>query len=130
MYNLHYYAPTSSTLCAYLHFLTTRYNNPSTILNYFGGLNSSLARMGIDTSPFGAIDVLDFVQSIKTNIRHVPQRKTYSFSSNVGLDDRLFASGLRRPFPRFCGHHNVLLILEAVQCVPPATNLLMIPLVI
>lgn len=31
--------------------------------------------MGIDVSAFSSLNVIDFVQSIKTNIRHVPQRK-------------------------------------------------------
>lgn len=31
--------------------------------------------MGVDVTPFTCIDVLDVIQSIKTNIRHVPHRK-------------------------------------------------------
>lgn len=58
-----------------MQFLTVKYSNPSTILNYLGGVSTSLARMGVDISPFRSIDVADFVQSIKVNIRHIPHRK-------------------------------------------------------
>lgn len=75
LHNLRYDAPTVSSICAYLHYLTTKYNTPSTILNYFGSLCTLLTRIGADTSPFRSVDVADFIQSIKTNIRHVPDRK-------------------------------------------------------
>lgn len=74
-YSLQYDAPTVSSACAFLHYLTTKYANPSTILNYLGAVCSCLARIGADITPFRSLNIADFIQSIKTNIRHVPHRK-------------------------------------------------------
>lgn len=47
--------------------------------------------MGIDISPFRAVNVIDFVQSIKTNIRHVPQRKLpVSYQMLVSIIESLY----------------------------------------
>lgn len=58
-----------------MHFLVIKYKNPSTILNNFSSVYAVLTRMEIDISPFSTVNVRDFVQSIKQNIRHVPNRK-------------------------------------------------------
>lgn len=86
-----YDRPTVSTVCAFMHFLTTRYNNPSTILNYLGGVTTSLMRIGVDISPFRSIDVADFVQSVKVNIRHVTDRKLpVSYHMLVSIVDYVY----------------------------------------
>lgn len=72
---LQYDYPTISSICAFLHYLVLKYPNPSTILNNFGAVCSVLTRMNIDIRAFSSIHVRDFVQSIKQNIRHVPNRK-------------------------------------------------------
>lgn len=55
--------------------MTVHYQNPRTILNYVGGLTSVLRRLRIDVSPFYAIDVADFLSSIKNNVRHTPHKR-------------------------------------------------------
>lgn len=74
-HNLYYSCPSVSSICAFIHYLTIKYDKSTTIINAISGLASVLRRMGIDTSPFRSINVLDFVLSIKTNIRHVPFKR-------------------------------------------------------
>lgn len=62
--------PTVSSLCAFIHSLVVKYDNPSTILNYVASLASALKRLGADITPFRSVNVYDFMLSIKTNIRH------------------------------------------------------------
>lgn len=64
-----------SSLCAFIHHLTTVHDNPKTIVNYASNLCSVLKRLDIDVSPFRSINVLDFISSIKVNIRHTPNRR-------------------------------------------------------
>lgn len=54
--------PTVSSVCAFMHYLTLNYGNPSTILNYVASLASAY--------DFVYDYVYDFILSIKTNIRH------------------------------------------------------------
>lgn len=63
------------TLCAFIHRLTQLYPNPNTILNYVSSLSSVLRRLGVDTSGFRSMDVQDFLTSIRTNIRHTPNKR-------------------------------------------------------
>lgn len=68
-----------------------KYDNPSTILNYLGGLASVLIRMGIDVAPFNSLDVRDFVQSIKVNVRHIPNRKLpVSYSMLITIIEHIY----------------------------------------
>lgn len=72
---LDYAAPSVSHTCAFIHYMTLHYNNPRTITNYVGGLTSLLYRLRVDVRPFYSIDVLDFLASIKANIRYSPNKR-------------------------------------------------------
>lgn len=74
-HGLAYARPTVSSICAFIHYLTIKYDKSSTILNSISSLSSVLRRMGVDVTPFSSINVQDFVVSIKTNIRHVPFKR-------------------------------------------------------
>lgn len=74
-HGLNYLALTSDILCAYIHYLVGHYSNPMTIKNYISSLASVLKRLGLDTSCFNTINVLDFLSSIHSNVRYVPRRK-------------------------------------------------------
>lgn len=67
--------PSVSSICAFMHSLVVKYQNPATILNYVASLASVLKRLGVDVTPFRSINVHDFVSSIKTNVRHQPTKR-------------------------------------------------------
>lgn len=55
--------------------MTVHYNNPRTIVNYLSSLTSVLRRLRVDMGPFQSIEVSDFVNSIKTNVRYSPNKR-------------------------------------------------------
>lgn len=74
-FSLDFRRVTVPLLCAFIHNLTVLHKNPNTILNYVSNLCAVLKRLGLDTSAFRAVDVMDFISSIKVNIRHIPNRR-------------------------------------------------------
>lgn len=74
-HRLIYMRPSVSSLCAFIHSLTLKYPNPTTIINYVAALASALKRLGVDVAPFRSVNVYDFLSSIKVNIRHEPTKR-------------------------------------------------------
>lgn len=64
-----------SSICAFIHSLIVKYDNPTTILNYIASLASVFKTLGIDTRSFVSVNVCDFILSIKSNIRHQPTKR-------------------------------------------------------
>lgn len=85
-HRLLYMHPSVSSLCAFIHFLITKYTYPNTVLNYVASLASALKRLGADITPFRSVNVYDFMLSIKTNIRHQPTKRlpvSYDMLCNI-----------------------------------------------
>lgn len=74
-FGLDYTRPTVSVLCGYVFYLSSRYPNANTIINYVSSLASVLRRRNIYTSPFRSVEFSDILMSVKTNIRHTPLRR-------------------------------------------------------
>lgn len=74
-YKLEYTAPTVPHACAFIDYLISHYSNPGTIANYVSSLTSVLRRLHVDVTCFASIEVNDLMTSVKTNIRHLPNKK-------------------------------------------------------
>lgn len=74
-HSLDYSSPDVPHICAFIAYLVSHYSNPGTLSNYVSSLSSVLKRLHIDTAPFGSIEVSDMMTSIKTNLRHVPNKR-------------------------------------------------------
>lgn len=74
-FGLDYTRPTVSVLCGYVFYLSLKYSNPNTILNYVSSLSSVFKRLNFDTLVFRSFEFTDILMSVKNNIRHTPVRR-------------------------------------------------------